>query len=655
MNPFPKSCLYTAMLVVPALAADWPPLSPEIWAMKEDPVKGVKDAVILENRTLLKNTFLERIIRVRILSEAGRKAVELDAFSDACYDFSGRTVYPDGKVLKFDKRQDFKKESTELGDYSRKRTVVIPPGVTGNCVVELRWLESTAEVYGGRNPLPARLGYDALFFFGGAYQTLLETVEVPIPFAWNYVPISGRTQKLEVTDRSGFRVMSARNIPALEQPPFSLPVSLDRPVLSVFFQPEVTVRRVKEGQKEYWDAVGRLVWKEDFESDIRKGRHYETLRARVFQGIPSNEPQVLASKLLSALEKEIVNVDHLTHEERSKWPKDQKTPPSKELGEICEVKASSGWGMVVLLYHLLKDAGLRPKVAFLADRDVRLFRPGMFNPWQAMHAVVVVEEQGKGMLYLDPSMRFAAPGLLHPDFQGVQGLLLDPKADWAAQPFTVPIQPAAFNKKHFDYLLEIGDEEDRFKVNASFSGFPEFAERRRYDEDDQAERNRRLKERFEKDIKGAAIQKADVRNAENPTDNVAWAVEGQVERESGRQRQVIPFPGLTYPLHIPDAMPKERSLAIVMPYLQTQSAISTFKIPKGYRVHSGLPTLQRNTFGSVTWLAEVKQQGEDSIAVVTLKMTVETMFAGPTAYEELKTYLGWISEVYRRTLILEKI
>lgn len=655
MNRFRQFFLLPALLSVPVLAADWPPIPPDVWAMKEDPAKGLKDAVVLEDRTILKNTYVERIIRVRVLSEAGRKAVELDAFSDACYDFSGRTVYPDGKVLKFDKRQDFKKETTEVGEFSRKRTVVIPPGITGNCVVELRWLESTAENYRGRNPLPARLGYDALFFFGGPYLTLLETVEIPNPFAWNYVPISGRTQKLDIAERSGFRIISARNLPPLEQPPFSLPVSLDRPTLSVFFQPELTARRQKEGQKEYWDAVGRLFWKEDFESEIRKGRHYEALRARIFQGIPANEPHASACKLLSALEKEIVNVAHLTHEERSNWPKDQKTPPSKQLGEICEVKASSGWGMVVLFYNLLKDAGFQPKVAFLADRDVRLFRPGSFNPWQATHAVVAVEEQGKGLLYLDPSQRFAAPGLVHPDFQGVQGLLLDPKADWSAQPFTVPIQPAAFNKKHFDYRLEIGEEEDRFKVNASFSGFPELAERRRYDEDEQVERNRKLRERFEKDIKGAAIQKAEVRNAENPATNVSWAVEGQVERESGRQRQVIPFPGLSYPLHIPDSMPKERSLAIVMPYLQTQSAISTFKVPKGYRVNSGLPTLQRNTFGSVNWIAEVKQQGEDTIVVVTLKVSVDTMFAGPTAYEELKTYLGWISETFRRTLILEKV
>jgi len=57
----------------------------------------------------------------------------------------------------------------------------------------------------------------------------------------------------------------------------------------------------------------------------------------------------------------------------------------------------------------------------------------------------------------------------------------------------------------------------------------------------------------------------------------------------------------------------------------------------------------------VNWIAEVKQRGEDSIIVVTLKVTVDTMFAGPAAYEELKTYLGWITETFRRTLILEKV
>ena len=136
MNRLGKCLVLCACLALGARASEWAPIGPEIWAIKEDSAKGIKDAVVIENRTIFNNTYMERILRVRILSEAGRKAVQLPDFSEACHDFNGRTVYPDGRMVSFDKRQDFRKESTEFGYFSEKRTVVVPPGVTGN------WIES---------------------------------------------------------------------------------------------------------------------------------------------------------------------------------------------------------------------------------------------------------------------------------------------------------------------------------------------------------------------------------------------------------------------------------------------------------------------------------------------------------------------------------
>lgn len=127
-----------------------------------------------------------------------------------------------------------------------------------------------------------------------------------------------------------------------------------------------------------------------------------------------------------------------------------------------------------------------------------------------------------------------------------------------------------------------------------------------------------------------------------------------METEGGRQRQVFPFPGLQYPVNIPGSFPKERILPIVMPYLQIQTARCSFKIPKGYKVNPGNPFKESNTFGTVLWSTQIENQGDDQVAVITLKVSVDTMFAAPAAYDELKTFLGWVSEAFKRTLILEK-
>ncbi|MDP2816260.1 MAG: hypothetical protein Q8O19_06230, partial [Rectinemataceae bacterium] len=341
--------------------------------------------------------------------------------------------------------------------------------------------------------------------------------------------------------------------------------------------------------------------------------------------------------------------------EFAKHPKGQLIPGYKSLGEICETKTARGDGMLRLYYHLLLDLDIAPKIALVADREERLFNPKLMNPWQLTNVMLAVEELGASPILLNPSARFAPASIIHPDFQGVQGLLLDPKADWASEAFQVPIQPATLNTKGFEYSLVLGEEEDRFQLTAHFKGFPEFAERWRYMINEPAEQNRLLKEHFEKTLKGASIEKTEVLNAVNPKETVSWRVEGTLEPKGGRQRTIEPFPGMPWPLWVPDSFPKERSLPIVMPYLQTQTSRSVIKVPKGFQVRPVRPYQEQNRFGHVSWSMKQSPSGDENLAEVTLEVGLNTMFAGPDGYEDLKVFLGWISDACRRTLIMEKV
>jgi len=192
-------------------------------------------------------------------------------------------------------------------------------------------------------------------------------------------------------------------------------------------------------------------------------------------------------------------------------------------------------------------------------------------------------------------------------------------------------------------------------VEAHFGGYPEYAERWNHMVSESSEQNRLLKEGLEKALKGATLAKAEVLNATNPKETVSWKAEGTLEPKGGRQRTVEPFPGMPSPLWIPDAFPKERALPIVMPYLQIHAAHSAIKVPKGFRVRPVPPLDERNRFGRVKWSTELKTAGEEHSAEVALEVSVDSMFAGPEAYGELKAFLGWIDEACHRTLVLEKI
>jgi len=653
MNKIWKCWMLPALISLPTQAAGWPPISPEVWALKEDPEKGIKDAIILEDRTVFHDTRLERILRIRVLTEAGRQAAHLEEFSQECFDFDGRTVYPDEKVVTYSKRQDFSRKESTVGNQSQAKTFLMPPGVTGNCVIELRWFEAVN--YAWRAPLPPRMGYQATWRFGGPYFTLLETIEISQYFPWAYAVIPGRNLRLERIQRSGMNIIHAKNIPAIEHSPYSLSASVDRPLFMAYWQPRPLWLKADEGPKAYWDALGEEIWKKEFDSQIEKGKHYSAFKDLISAKVQSKAPQAMALELLSHLNQEILNTSRLTYAEAAQRTKDKFTPNKNNLNGICELRTASGMGMVKLCYCLLQDMGLSPKLALVADRDDRLFKEKVLNPWQLSDVLIAVEELGKEPLLIDPSMRFGPHGLILPDYQGVRGLLIDPKAKWSSQPFVVPTQEPSFNTRKYTYDLTLGESEDTFKVQAQFGGYPEFVERRKYCASEQVEQNRQLKEGLEKKLAGVSIGKTEVLNATSPKETVAWKAEGAFERESSRQRYIEPFPAMPWPLYVPDMFPKDRSLAIVLPYLQIHTGRSSIKAPKGFRLRLANPMEEQNLFGRVSWSMAPAKSGEDGAVEVTLEVSVDRMFAGPETYEEFKTYLGWISEACRRTVILEKI
>jgi len=449
-------------------------------------------------------------------------------------------------------------------------------------------------------------------------------------------------------------VCSAKNIPPLEPPPYSLRVSLDCPLLMVFWQPHDLFSVVREGAQRYWDAAAKEIWRDDFEFGIKKGKQYKALRDRISSKIQSLTPQAYASALIPILDREIQNLSSLTVAESAKRSKDAKLPDRKNLEAICEGKMATSMGMFTLYFHLLLDAGFSPKIALLADRDSRLFRQELFNPWQFTDMMIAVEEPGLNRKFFDPTVRFGAPGLVLPSYQGVQGLMLDPKLGWTTAPFNMYIQPAESNQKNYEYILTVGEEEDRFQAGIHFTGYPEYAERQRYLASEPAEQRRSLKERFEKALPGASIEKADMFNVVNPDDRVYWNVEGVLEREGGAHREVKPFPGMQWPLYVPDSFPKQRELAIVMPYLQVHSAQSILKLPKGCGVAKAASFVRKNRFGQVSWTMTPHQDGAETNAIVDLRVEVSAMFAPPEAYQDLKDFLDWVSQACRRTLIIEK-
>ena len=632
-----------ALMGATANAGDpWPPIPPEVWAMKEDAATGTVGAVILEHRIEFQTNRIRYAHRVRILSEGGRDAVEFPPFTRSAYAFDGRTVHADGTSVAFSEKKDFQSLTVKSRLGSGTVTRLVPPGVTSNCVVELRWAESAQDSLG---PMPPEYGFFHEWVLGGRYRTLSSVIDLGPAFAWAYELTGLDANKPDVKGH----VYTIRNLPAVEPAPLSLDALHGLPRFTVFWQPDPLRPYTREGGAEYWNAVGRLEYK-DFIGRASRGSAYDAFAREILAGLPE-QPRRKALALRERLDTRIANADLLTEAEKAKRSEKQarEAIDPHDLGAAVRRGSTSGFGMFLLFLNLAKDAGLKPTVALVTDREQRIFRPSLLAPFQLDQYLVGVTDSGAPTMWLDPSIRFAA-GVILPDYQGTKGLELDTDA-WTLKPVSILPQPAAYNVRRYTYDLNLGAEADQFAIKAEFNGYPDYEARWRFLRLEPTEQARKLKEELERSLTGAEVTHAQVDNVQAADQNVVWTAEGRIEAESERRRTVRPFPAMPWPLWVaPSELASTRTVPIVLPFLQVHAAQTTVRYPAGYRLITGEPVQQSNALGAVS----LTMKETPSAVVAVLRVDVNKLFLPAEAYGDLKDLLAWIQDACGRTFILEK-
>lgn len=630
-------------LAVPLWGEEPTAIPPAVWALKEDPARVDQGAVVLENRIVFQNTFIDYTYRVRILTEKGREAAELRDFPEEAYNIEGRTVHPDGKVVTFNQRKDLTTKALSVGGDEVKQRVLIPPGVTSDCVVEVRWRES------GR-PLPKRMQYMGTFRLTSAFPTLEAVVKVPLnfPYACNLI---SRGHTPEIKNEGSYRIFALKDLPGLEAIPYALHLTRPQAIFVAYDMPPVLRNMVNQGPAAFWNHAAKAVFYPYFEREVRKGDHYHALSRSLRKDL-AGTPQEQAKALMSRLDAAIRNVSYSTFDEMGAANRKEADEEidSQDLDAAAKRRRTDWLGMTLLYFHIARDQGLEPKFGGAADRDRRMFSLNSLNVWQFTSYFVVIEQLGSEPLWIEPARRFAPPGMLHQDFQGTKGMIMDLNAGVARQ-VDLSAQPHTMNLRR--YQVEVTPEEgaDRFKVRADFQGFPEYAERYRFLALEPKEQARVLRESLEEYMKATTFTRAEVFGAQDPQQRTAWEVEGSIEREEGRRREVTPFPAVPWAIWVPDTWPETRKDLIVIPYLRTFEATSTIHLPEGYTWGGAEPYEQRNIFGTVSWKAEKVDAGT---VKVTLQIQVVRAFEAAMGYEALKSYLSWVSEAQRRSLILTR-
>lgn len=633
------------LTLCPLRAGDFPAIPAEVWALREDPARGIQDAVVVFHRTRILEHWIEHQIRLRVLTPAGKVAAESWSFGAGTRAFKGQTTARDGRVTPFLEFKDAKLSELRSQGARVARRKLIVPGLDGDCVVDLRWEEPLDRI----DPLGGALRWR----ISSPWFMQERTVEVDsrVPYACTVFQPPTRMARKSSPFRGGTRY-EWQDIPAEPPVPFSL--SVTRPYAVVVLSNPIRFKTFNT-PSQYWGQAASYVLKPLLEPASAGNSEYQAFSKEIRTGLPEGREAAVEAIVLRLRER--IRCTALMSPEEVELLKKEDTgalPGVEELNRMVERRWAHPLGMTVLLYNLLKDAAIPARPLLVSNRNATLFRFDQADFSQVADLLLSVETGGAVPLIVDPGLRFNRPGLLRSEYQGITALSYDPVNLWTPKLVKIDVQVGGWNRVEYRGRIRLGGEEDRLELTLKSSGLLAHGEQIRFQALNGEERTRLLKEDLEALIPEFGLTGSKVEPTDKSGEGFRWAAEGRMGAAGDGRRQVAPFPGLRLPLEVPDSWPEGRTEMIVLPHAFVLEAETLLEAPEGRRWVDPVPLQQVNAFGKVERSFETVKGIAGPALKVKLRVQLDLTIGKAGAYPALKDFLGWMQEAVSRPLVLER-
>jgi len=653
------------LLLIPTMTAalcaeKWPAIPKVVWEMKNNPELAAQGAVVLERKLDFQPFYFEQTLRIRILSQAGVAAAEISDMPPLVLFLDGQVTFPDGRTQAISKREDFLvRKVVSSADGTINEGVLIPSGVTSDCVLELRWREATARgranqlrsALGDLGNLPERCGDFWFWTLACAYPTQTCTVQMGKEVAWPMMMLGSQEFPMEQGSNSMGSTFTFHNLPGL--PPVAYSSEINRPSPKVvLYRPIETMRSLesKAPSTTYWQKAVDFYIKAWFEKFVAKSEGYKTFSRELRKDLTGG-PRDKARTIAERVAKRIINLDHLLFDEKPAFG----ARHEQELMGVSNLEYTAKYGyadqvaMVKLLFHLLNDEGLQPKVALVADKNRWNANPEVRTPFQFSHTLLGVDEPGQSTLWLDPAGRLVPIGQVPTNYQGTRAVVVD-SATWQVRFQDIRFSVPEDNTRSFTFQLEALDDQLKVHVDASLLGAPALAVRNLVGGQAPTQRANWFKEHLE--TRGVTVSTAGISGDLDLAKPLGFTAEGTVPLEAGRLLKFNPFPGMDSGVYLPASLPEQRREAIYMPYRSLQEASSTTHVPKGYVLREPIGVSHSNRWGEVRLTVDQDPATGDLKAALKIRST--GTYDGPGGYGPLKDFLQWVRAGIHPEITLEK-
>jgi hypothetical protein len=439
----------------------------------------------------LTERFEDNYLRIKILTEAGRKYADIEIPFSAQFDeianIQARTIHPDGSITVFNGNVLSKTIFKNAGMKYEAKTLTLPDVQVGS-IIEYFY---TIAFKGGWIHDSHWIISQDLFTKHAKFTLRPHQGDTTLKLRWREHMAAGMPSVQQNPDELVW--LAVDNVPAFRSEDF-MPPENDLKA-RVDFSYLKTYEITELDANKYWQKIGK-----------RRNGEVEDFADR------SGAIQQLVKETLSSVDSDEVKLKKLysrvqslrnTSFEPSRTPEEKKREPSTTPAHAEDV-LKQGYGnrdqLNWLYLALVRAAGFEAYSAWVSDRRNYIFNPQSMDSGRLDRSLVLVKLEGKE-LYFEPGAEFTPFGMLDWAETGVQGLRMDKNGGtWIQTP--VPDSSLSQVQRKADLkLTATGDLEGTITVR--FTGLEGL--KRRIDErnEDDIARKKHLEDELKRTIPSA--------------------------------------------------------------------------------------------------------------------------------------------------------
>ncbi len=579
-------CAVLFVLVLPLVRTtpaedEWPPISQEELAMKDNPASPGAPAIILYREVTTNDAeFYETDYqRIKIFTEEGKKYGDIEipfvqGASDV-KDIRARTVRANGSVANFKGKTSEKLIEKASGLKVLAKTFSLPD-VQPGCIIEYKYRMQydPQRLYPTQWTVQEGLFTRRVRFTNYPYQGATAPASFYRTFglAPNQVP-----QK----QKDGSLRLELENIPAFEEEAY-MPPAVELKSRIEFFYSE----HAQESPQDFWKRTG----KEQNEQVDRFTNKREAIQQVVAQTTgPSDSPEAKLRKLYARAQ-QVRNLDY-ENDKTQKEEKRQNLKTNDSVEDVIQRGVGSGRDIDCLFLALAREAGFEADEVQVAPRNEGFFHPELQDARQLRADVVLVHMNGQD-LYLDPACKFCPYGLLPWYKTGVQGIRLTKQGGMLVTTVAPRSADAVLDRRADLSLDDEGTLVGKLEVN--FRGQRAIAWREDIRDDDETGRKKSITDEVKGWLPaGSSFELTNITGWEGSEESLH--AEGMVRIPGmgvvGGHRIRLPVGIFDLSQKSPFQRP-DRTYAVYFHYPYQKMDDLKIKLPHGYRIES-LPTPQQ--------------------------------------------------------------